>query len=119
MIEYAIKNLKIQTRAYSDVAVLKAGVLHLQGVCGCESMQVNMDAPVCEVTHIPADRTFLTIHSNPFILSAMILRPELWCDPHLNKKMRESRWEPGQPHWRPWSAEQAGHYGLGASRWAP
>lgn len=54
-----IKNLKIQTRAYwTWLSSRRVCVLHLQGVCGCESMRVNMDAPVCEVTHIPADRTF-------------------------------------------------------------
>lgn len=94
-----IKNSSIQTRAYWTGQPSRRV---------CASSQVSVGVWVYArrdnqsgVSPIPADRTLRTIHSNPFILSARILRPELWCDPHLVTAWREQMgtWV---PHWRPW-----------------
>lgn len=62
---------------------------------------------------------FRTIHSNPVILLARILRPGTAVWSSSGNSMRESRWEPGQPHWRPWVPSRLDTMAWGLAGWAP
>lgn len=105
---------KVQTKA-SWAWLSSRGVcqLHFQCVCGYESMQVNMDAPVCEVIHILVDGTF---GSSIQVLSVYQGERRGGCVT-LNRSQHE-REQVGT-----WAAplvalgvEQAGQCGLGANR---
>ena len=83
-------------------------------------MQVNMDTPVCEVTHVPLDGTFGPSTQILSFYQGGYCGPELGCDPHLITAWERAGGNLGSPTgdpecWAGWMDSVA----WGLRGWAP